>query len=144
MQIYKKDKIFHYLRSILWRLFKLFVTVLFIIFALPNSLTLLTSPYFLSKDGSTSAIVIEIVYLWLNVVLSVYMVVWTILGLKKENYPIFAAYLIVFIILYFLPPVQLTQRAESCLSNGHVWDGDLQQCRDDCLTWNEKDGRVPL
>ena len=34
--------------------------------------------------------------------------------------------------------------AIDCLDNGGVWDGAAARCRCDCLTWNEKDGCVPL
>ncbi len=32
-----------------------------------------------------------------------------------------------------------------CLSEGKgVWDDDQKICRQDCLTWNKKDGCVPI
>ncbi len=34
--------------------------------------------------------------------------------------------------------------AGTCLENGGVWDGAEKRCRYDCLTWNERDGCVPL
>ena len=33
---------------------------------------------------------------------------------------------------------------DNCLDGGGVWDGMEKRCRDDCLTWNETEGCVPL
>jgi hypothetical protein len=33
---------------------------------------------------------------------------------------------------------------DSCIDAGKVWDYEQRVCRDDCLTWNETEGCVPL
>ncbi len=37
-----------------------------------------------------------------------------------------------------------TMMKDICLDDGGVWDGAEKRCRHDCLTWNERDGCVPL
>ena len=34
--------------------------------------------------------------------------------------------------------------SSSCADDGKVWDEDRQECRDDCWTWTERVGCVPL
>ena len=46
-------------------------------------------------------------------------------------------------VLYKIGLIEYDAR-ESCIDDGKVWDGNLQKCRDDCLTWNPKEGCVPL
>lgn len=46
-------------------------------------------------------------------------------------------YISIFIFFYM-------DKQGSCVSDGKVWDDSQKICRDDCLTWNEKDGCVPL
>lgn len=33
---------------------------------------------------------------------------------------------------------------DSCLDQGLVWDYEQRICRDDCLTWNKREGCVPI
>ena len=46
-------------------------------------------------------------------------------------------------VLYKIGLIEYDAR-ESCIDDGKAWDGNLQKCRDDCLTWNPKEGCVPL
>ena len=80
-----------------------------------------------------------LMYVILLYVISAYLVYWTFLGLKRLHY----------VILGFLSdcsfyftgqaiPLQLARSESICADNGYVWDEDRQECRDDCLTWNEK------
>ncbi len=59
---------------------------------------------------------------------------------------ILALIILGFVVLFILYKTGLIEydAKEICIDDGKVWDGDLQKCRDDCLTWNEKDGCVPL
>ncbi len=59
---------------------------------------------------------------------------------------ILAIIILGFFVLFILYKTGLIEydAREICIDDGKVWDGDLQKCRDDCLTWNEKDGCVPL
>ena len=146
MQINGKYKIFLLLPLIvLWYLFKAFVTVVFAFLAgFDGVIVQVMADNFPIAGSKLLAWSYGNLYLWLAIAISIYMAVLTILGLNKKHYLILAACLIVFFAMCFSPIMQYSRLLDACLSNGHVWDGDLQQCRDDCLTWNEKDGCVPL
>lgn len=52
---------------------------------------------------------------------------------------------IAFLYMYFLnTQVGIAHGVQGCLETGKVWDYDKNICRDDCLTWNKKEGCVPL
>lgn len=64
----------------------------------------------------------------------------------KRISSILAVIILGFVVLFVLYKTGLIEydARETCIDDGKVWDGDLQKCRDDCLTWNEKNGCVPL
>ena len=52
--------------------------------------------------------------------------------------------LVVIVIICYAGYLMMDDKAW-CLSEGHgVWDADRRECRQDCLTWREDIGCVPL
>ncbi|MCM1324651.1 MAG: hypothetical protein NC218_11060 [Acetobacter sp.] len=70
-------------------------------------------------------------------------VVWkTMTELLQRMGRVFRFILVCFFISLFL--LWWFDKDGSCLDTGGVWDGNEKRCRQDCLTWNEVDGCVPL
>ena len=138
-----RNLLFFILRG-LWFLAKALITMIFIFLAIYDQMTI-DSFFrdFPGKDGEMWSYVTSLMYVILLYVISAYLVYWTFLGLKRLHYVILGFCLIV---LYFTGqaiPLQLARSESICADNGYVWDEDRQECRDDCLTWNEKEGCVP-
>jgi len=131
--------------QVLWFIVKALVTVTFVVLAMYDKIIvdsfLWTLP---GKDGEIWPYVVSLTYLILLYVVSVYLICWTIFGLKHLHYIILGICLIVLYLSANAAPLQHARARDICFDHGKVWDGDLQKCRDDCLTWNEKEGCVPL
>ena len=57
---------------------------------------------------------------------------------------IFMGGLVVIVIVCYVGYLMIDDKA-CCLSEGYgVWDADKRECRQDCLTWREDIGCVPI
>lgn len=53
-------------------------------------------------------------------------------------------FLVIFILILSAFLYLFFDKQGTCVSDGKVWDSSENRCRDDCLSWNEEQGCIPL
>lgn len=87
----------------------------------------------------------KVLYFSTIAILEILIILWMYTGYK----PYIKYLLLLFLGLYTYfnyadTEIKQAFKIDSCLDNGLVWDYGEKTCRDDCLSYNEVDGCIPL